>query len=141
MRFPPAITRGEISFCIGLSEPDSGSDLASIRTRADKVDGGWCINGRKNWTTNAHLSEFMIALVRTGAGPADRHAGLSQFVIDLRTDGIELREIRDLTNEAHFNEVAFDDAFVADDALVGEVGHGWEQVTAELALERSGSER
>lgn len=137
----PPITRGETTFCIGLSEPDSGSDLASIRSRADKTETGWRINGRKIWTTNAHHSEFMIALLRTGAGPSERQAGLSQFIIDLRSKGVEIREIQDMTGEAHFNEVTFDDLLVGDDALVGVVGNGWEQVTAELALERSGSER
>jgi len=140
-RYLPPITRGEIAFCIGLSEPDSGSDLASIRTRAEKVPGGWKINGRKIWTTNAHLSEFMIALVRTSGTPADRQAGLSQFIVDLRSSGVEVRAIADLTTEAHFNEVTFDDVFVGDDALVGHEGQGWQQVNAELAFERSGPDR
>lgn len=140
-RYLPAIARGEVSFCIGLSEPDSGSDLASIRTRADRSEGGWKINGRKIWTTNAHLSEYMVALVRTGASPADRQAGLSQFIIDMKSPGVGIRQIKDLTGEAHFNEITFDDVQLGDDALVGQVGSGWEQVTAELAFERSGSER
>lgn len=140
-RYLPRIASGDISFCIGLSEPDSGSDLASIRTRADRSGHGWKINGRKIWTTNAHLSEYMVALVRTGASPADRQVGLSQFIIDMREPGVEVRKIRDLTGEAHFNEITFDDVAVDADALVGVEGRGWEQVTAELAFERSGSER
>lgn len=140
-RYLPSIIRGDIAFCIGLSEPDSGSDLASVRTRAEKVSGGWRIHGRKIWTTNAHLSEFMIALVRTSGTPQDRQAGLSQFIIDLSTSGITVREIKDLTTEAHFNEVTFDDVFVADEALIGREGNGWEQVNAELAFERSGPDR
>jgi len=140
-RYLKGITTGDIAFCIGLSEPDSGSDLASVRTRAEKVAGGWKINGRKIWTTNAHLSEFMIALVRTSGTVADRQAGLSQFIVDLGAPGVEVREIKDLTTEAHFNEVTFDDVFVDDDALVGNEGKGWEQVNAELAFERSGPDR
>lgn len=137
----PRIVSGEIAFCIGLSEPDSGSDLASIRTRAEKVEGGWKINGRKIWTTNAHFSEFMIALVRTSGTAQDRQAGLSQLIIDLSLPGVAVREIRDMTKEAHFNEVTFDDVLVDDDALVGTQGQGWDQVNAELAFERSGPDR
>lgn len=137
----PRIASGDISFCIGLSEPDSGSDLASIRTRAERTDGGWRINGRKVWTTNAHLSEYMVALVRTGANPSERQVGLSQFIVDMKSPGIGIRQIADLTGEAHFNEITFDDVLVDEDALVGEQGKGWDQVTAELAFERSGSER
>lgn len=138
----PRITRGELSFCIGLSEPDSGSDLASIRSRATPVDGGWRLNGRKIWTTNAHQSEFMIGLFRTG-GPAEteKHKGLSQFLIDLSSSGIEIRPIKDLTGEAHFNEIVFDDVFVPTDMLVGTEGDGWAQANAELAFERSGPDR
>jgi hypothetical protein len=140
-RYLPGIARGELAFCIGLSEPDAGSDLAAIRTRADKVPGGWKINGRKIWTTNAHISDYMIALIRTAGTPKDRHAGLSQFLIDLEAVGVEVRAINDLTSEAHFNEVTFDDVFVSDDALVGAEGQGWEQANAELAFERSGPDR
>lgn len=141
LRYIPSITRGDVSFCIGLSEPDSGSDLASVRTRADRADGGWRINGRKIWTTNAHLSEFMIALVRTAGTAQDRQAGLSQFIVDLSLPGISVRKIKDLTTEAHFNEVTFDDVQVGEDALIGKEGQGWEQVNAELAFERSGPDR
>src|SRR5690606_20558266 len=90
-RFLPQIVQGEASFCIGLSEPGSGSDLASLRSRARKVEGGWRLDGRKVWSPNAHLSEYMIGLFRSG-GPAEteKHKGLSQFLIDLRTPGIEV---------------------------------------------------
>lgn len=140
-RYLPPITRGDYAFCIGLSEPDSGSDLASVRTRAERVPGGWRIDGRKIWTTNAQICEYMIALVRTSGTVQDRQSGLSQFIIDLHTPGVEVRAINDLTKEAHFNEVTFDDVFVADDALVGSEGQGWNQVNAELAFERSGPDR
>ncbi|WAH60687.1 acyl-CoA dehydrogenase family protein [Pseudomonas silvicola] len=141
-RFLPMIAKGEASFCIGLSEPDAGSDLASLRSRASRVEGGWRLNGRKVWTTNAHLCDFMIGLFRSG-GPAEveKHKGLSQFLIDMRSSGIEVRPIKDLTGEAHFNEVTFDDVFVPDDMLVGQEGDGWAQASAELAFERSQPDR
>ena len=140
-RLLPAIARGECYFCIGMSEPDAGSDLASIRTRAVRVDGGFCVNGTKLWTSNAHHCHYMITLVRTSVVEGKKHAGLSQLLVDLSAPGVAVRPIRTLTGEAHFNEVVFTDAFVPDDMLVGAEGAGWQQVTAELALERSGPER
>lgn len=138
--FLPAICRGEMYFCIGMSEPNSGSDLASIRTRARRTDGGWRINGQKIWTTNAHRCHYMITLVRT-ADSEEKHQGLSQFLVDLNAPGLTIRPIRDLTGDSSFNEVFFDDVFVPDNRLVGTEGNGWSQVVAELALERSGPER
>ncbi len=140
-RHLPAICRGESYFCIGMSEPNSGSDLASIRTRAVRQGGGWLLNGHKLWTTNAHYSQFMIALVRTGDKTAARHEGMSQFIIDLRAPGVTIRPVRDLAGGQHFNEVFFDNVVLDADALVGTEGEGWQQVTAELAFERSGPER
>ncbi len=139
----PRIASGEVSFCIGLSEPDSGSDLASLRTKAERADGGWVLNGRKIWTTNAHLSEYMIALVRTSPVPEGgaRHAGLSQVLIDLSLPGITIRPIRDLLGEEGFNEVTFDDVKLPADSLLGREGAGWAQATSELAFERSGPDR
>jgi len=136
----PRICRGEAFFCIGMSEPDSGSDLASIRTRAERSPRGWRVTGTKLWTTGAQHCEYMIALVRTTPG-AERHAGLSQFLIPLRSPGITVRPIRDLAGNQHFCEVVFDDAEIPADALVGGEGNGWAQVMAELAYERSGPER
>jgi alkylation response protein AidB-like acyl-CoA dehydrogenase len=124
-----------------MSEPNSGSDLASIRTRAVRQGDGWLLNGHKLWTTNAHYSQFMIALVRTGEKTAARHEGMSQFVIDLRAPGVTVRPVRDLAGGEHFNEVFFDNVELDADALVGVEGEGWQQVTAELAFERSGPER
>jgi acyl-CoA dehydrogenase len=144
MRVLPAIARGEAAFCIGLSEPDAGSDLASLRTRAERVPGGgWRLNGRKIWTSFAHLCDWMIALVRTAPAEKDgpRHAGLSQFLVDLRLPGISIRPIRELTGEEGFNEVTFDDVLLPEDALIGREGEGWAQATSELAFERSGPDR
>jgi alkylation response protein AidB-like acyl-CoA dehydrogenase len=136
----PHICRGEAYFCIGMSEPDSGSDLASIRTRAARTERGWRVTGTKLWTTGAQHCDYMIALVRTDPA-AQKHAGLSQFVIPLAGPGITIRPIRDLAGNEHFCEVVFDEAPLAADALVGTEGNGWAQVMAELAYERSGPER
>ncbi len=139
--FVPAVCRGELYFCIGMSEPQAGSDLASIRTRATPTAEGWRLKGQKVWTTNAQHAQHMIALVRTSGSSEDRQRGLSQVVIDLKTPGITVRPIEDLTGDRHFSEVFFDDVELPRDALLGEEGSGWAQVTAELAFERSGPER
>jgi len=140
-RYLPKIAQGDCFFCIGMSEPDSGSDLASVRTRAVLTDEGWRVNGTKLWTSGAHRAHVMIALVRTAPIQDDRHAGLTQFLVDLDTPGITIRPIKDLSGNAHFNEVVFEDMLVPDSQRVGEVGGAWRQVTAELAYERSGPER
>jgi len=137
----PRIARGECYFCIGMSEPDSGSDLASIRTAARKVAGGWEIEGTKIWTSNAHHCHMMILFARTGPRGEDRHGGVSQFLVDLSSPGIKVRPILNLADEHDFNEVVFDGLYVPDDRVVGEIGNGWRQVTSELAFERSGPER
>ncbi len=139
----PRIAAGECYFVIGMSEPDSGSDLASIRTRAQRNgDGDWVVNGAKVWTSNAHASHYAITLVRTApVDPANRHAGMSQLLVDLSLPGITINPIRILDGGHHFNEVVFDDVVVPGDMLLGEEGNGWHQVTAELAFERSGPER
>ncbi|NML43525.1 acyl-CoA dehydrogenase [Ramlibacter sp. G-1-2-2] len=137
----PRICRAEVFFCIGMSEPNSGSDLASIGTRAVRTERGWVLNGRKIWTTNADKCDYSIALVRTSGLPADRQAGLSQFIVDLRLPGVTVRPIVDLSGDAHFSEMFFDDVLLAGDALIGQEGQGWQQVNAELAFERSGPER
>lgn len=140
----PGMVRGEIYFSIGMSEPDAGSDLANIRSTATRVDGGWLLNGTKVWTSQARNNHYFIVLVRTtplsdaGGG---RHHGMSQFVMDLRTDGVEIRPIRLLNGHHHFNEVVMNDVFVPEDRLLGQEGNGWNQVIGELAFERSGPER
>jgi alkylation response protein AidB-like acyl-CoA dehydrogenase len=139
----PRIARGECYFCIGMSEPDSGSDLASVRTRAVPAQGGWTVNGTKLWTTNAHHCHYMILFCRTEppGKDGDRHAGTTQFVVDLALPGIQIRPIPALTGEHHFNEVVFDNVFLPESAVLGKVGEGWKQVTGELANERGGPER
>lgn len=137
----PRICRAEVFFCIGMSEPNSGSDLASVGSRAVRNERGWLLNGRKIWTTNAHRCDYSIALVRTSGTPADRQVGLSQFIVDLKLPGVTVRPIADLTGDAHFSEMFFDDVQLPEDALIGAEGQGWQQVNAELAFERSGPER
>lgn len=140
LRYLPGIARGELYFCIGMSEPGAGSDLASLRAKAERTSGGWVLNGQKLWTTNAHRAHYMITLARTSK-EEKRHAGLSQFMIDLKATGVTVRPVRAMTGESDFNEVFFDNVFLPDDALIGEAGNGWSQVSAELAYERSGPER
>jgi alkylation response protein AidB-like acyl-CoA dehydrogenase len=140
-RWLPGITRGECFFCIGMSEPGAGSDLASVRTRGTRAADGWRIRGQKVWTTHAHRAHAMIALVRTGDEAQKRQEGLTQFVIPLDTPGVTVRPIVDLAGEVHFNEVFLDDVALGDDAVLGAVGNGWTQCTSELSLERSGPER
>lgn len=137
----PRIVAGECYFGIGMSEPGAGSDLAAVKTRATKVDGGWSISGQKIWTTNAHLVNYMIVLARTGDAGPSRHEGLTQFIVDMSSDGVTPRGITDLAGNHEFNEVFFDECFVPDDMVVGEVGEGWSLVTGELAFERSTPDR
>jgi alkylation response protein AidB-like acyl-CoA dehydrogenase len=149
LAFLPGIARGEIYFCIGMSEPDAGSDLVSIRTRATPVAGGYEVTGTKVWTSYAHESHFAITLVRTGLAEANghqdrhhgRHRGLSQLILDLKAPGVTIRPIVNIAGEHDFNEVVLDRVFVPADRLVGTEGDGWRQVTSELAFERSGPER
>ena len=140
-RFLPAIARGECYFAICMSEPDAGSDLAAVQTRARQVEGGWSVTGRKVWTSHAHRSQYAILFCRTASPSENRHAGFSQFILDLAAPGVTVRPIRLLTGEAHFNEVTLDEVFIPDGLVVGEIGNGWTQVTSELGYERSGPER
>ena len=139
--FVPKIARGELFFCIGMSEPDSGSDLAATRTRATAVEGGFKVNGTKVWTSGAHVAHYMILFCRTDSKSDDRHGGVSQFIVDMKTPGIKVSPIYDLSHEHHFNEVVFEDMFLPASALLGNQGDGWKQVTGELAYERSGPDR
>ncbi|WP_106400567.1 acyl-CoA dehydrogenase family protein [Actinocorallia populi] len=139
-RYLPGIARAEQFIAIGMSEPDSGSDLASVRTRAVETQDGWRITGTKVWTSAAHIATAIVVLARTDDG-GDRHAGLSQFIVDLPHPAVTISPIITIDGAHHFNEVVFDDALVPCTALLGERGEGWRQVTAELGNERSGPER
>jgi acyl-CoA dehydrogenase len=129
----PRITRGECCFCIGMSEPGSGSDLFAAATRATRCDGGWRVTGTKVWTTAAHRADYMIGLFRTSPRTRDdRRHGLTQFLVDMRAPGIAVSPISDMSRRREFDEVVFDDMFVPDEHTLGEV---------DLAYERSGPER
>jgi alkylation response protein AidB-like acyl-CoA dehydrogenase len=140
-RFLPAIASGEFFFCLGLSEPGAGSDLASVRTRATPTTGGWLLNGLKTWTSGAHHAHFMLTLCRTSPLENIKHAGLSLLIVDMRSDGITVSPILSANGFHHFNEVLFEDVFVPHEMVLGEIGSGWRQVTSELAYERAGPDR
>jgi acyl-CoA dehydrogenase len=138
----PRICRGELCFAIGMSEPGSGSDLFAAKTKATKVDGGWRINGTKIWTTSAHIANYMLALFRTSPPTKEnRRHGLTQFLVNMKTQGITVNPIYQMTGKPGFNEVVFVDTFLPDDHLIGEIDGAWKQATSELAYERSGPER
>ena len=127
--------RGEIAWCQLFSEPEAGSDLASITTAATKVDGGWRLNGQKVWTSMAKEADWGICLARTNP-TAPKHLGISYFIVDMATPGLDIRPLREMTGMAMFNEVFFDDVLVPDDCLVGEVDGGWPLARTTLANER-----
>lgn len=138
----PRIVRGEVCFCIGMSEPNSGSDLFAAAAKAERVEGGWRLKGTKLWTSYAHHADYMIGLFRTEpATKENRRHGLTQFVVDMRSDGLTVNPILQMTGYHEFNEVVFDDVFVPDSHVLGDVNDAWKQATAELAYERSGPER
>ncbi|MGH9002616.1 MAG: acyl-CoA dehydrogenase family protein, partial [Acidimicrobiia bacterium] len=139
-RYLPEIRAGEATYCIGMSEPQAGSDLAGVRTKATKTDDGWRINGHKIWTSLAHHSEYIYLLARSEP-ESTRHEGLSEFIVPLRTEGVTVTPINDMAGAQHFNEVFFDDVVVAPDALIGAEGGGWRQITGQLGYERAGLER
>ncbi len=142
MEILPQICKGELAFCIGMSEPGSGSDLFAASAKAERVDGGWTLNGTKVWTSNGHQADYMIGLFRTSPPTKDnRRHGLTQFLIKMNWDGISINPIYQMTNRHDFNEIVFEDVFVPDTHLLGEVDGAWKQATAELAYERSGPER
>jgi alkylation response protein AidB-like acyl-CoA dehydrogenase len=137
----PRMARGECFTCIGMSEPNSGSDLAAVQTRAQPTDGGYLINGTKLWTTYGHKAHYMVLFCRTSGARDDRQGGTSQLLVDMKTPGVTVHPVVDLTGRHHFNEVSFEDVWLPADALIGKEGDGWAQVTSELAYERSGPER
>jgi alkylation response protein AidB-like acyl-CoA dehydrogenase len=140
--FLPRITRGECGFAIGLSEPDAGSDLSNISTRAHRTDtGAWRISGTKIWSSNAHNADYMIVLCRTSPRGENRHHGLGQFIVDLRSSGLSVKPIRNMAMEHEFNELNFDEVEVPDSQRLGEPDKAWDQLISELAFERSGPDR
>lgn len=139
-RFLPLICRGEVAFSIGMSEPDAGSDLAAVRTRAERADGGWSLTGTKIWTGGAHLNDWFVVLCRTSE-EEDRHAGLSQLIVDLKSPGLTAEPIPYMDGSEFFCRVTLDEVFVPDELVLGAIGSGWTQNTSELAFERAGPER
>jgi acyl-CoA dehydrogenase len=138
----PRICRGEVCFAIGMSEPGSGSDLFAAKTKATRTKGGWLVNGTKIWTSNAHHADYLIALFRTSPPTKEnRRHGLTQFLVDMKTPGIRINPIYQMSGLHDFNEVVFEDAFMPDDHVLGEIDGAWKQATSELAYERSGPER
>jgi alkylation response protein AidB-like acyl-CoA dehydrogenase len=141
-RFLPAICRGELGFSIGMSEPDSGSDLASVSTRATRAEGGWLLNGTKIWTSGAHENDWFVVLCRTAPlEDGNKHQGLSQLMVDLRSPGLEINGIPFLDGSPGFNEVVMNDVYVPDELVLGDPGMGWAQNTTEMAYERGGPDR
>ena len=134
-RFLPATLRGEIIWCQLFSEPAAGSDLAGLTTRAERAPGGWRLTGQKIWTSLAKDAQWAICLARTDPA-APRHDGISYFLVDMASDGIEVRPLREMTGDAFFNEVFLDGVFVPDDLVVGEVNGGWRIARTTLANER-----
>ena len=137
-RFLRPILTGDELWCQLFSEPESGSDLASLRTKATRVDGGWRISGQKIWTSRAHLATNAILLARTGGADLPRHRGISYFLLPLDGDGVTVRPLAHMLGEAEFNEVFLDDVFVPDDLVLGEVNSGWTVAMATLGFERVG---
>lgn len=137
-KFVPPTLLGDIFWCQGFSEPEAGSDLASVRMSAELVDGNWIISGQKIWTSYAHLADYMFALVRTERD-APKHRGLSYLLIEMKQPGVEIRPLRQLTGEAEFNEVFLTGAKAPAENLVGKRGQGWEVKGATLHVERVGN--
>ena len=134
-RFLPPTFRGQMIWCQLFSEPGAGSDLASLSTKATKVDGGWRITGQKIWTTGAQYSEWGALLARTDPS-APKHQGITYFLLDMKSEGVEVKPLRELTGNAMFNTVFIDDVFVPDDMVLGEVNRGWEVSRNTLTAER-----
>jgi alkylation response protein AidB-like acyl-CoA dehydrogenase len=140
-RLVPPIARGMSIFGACYSEPDVGSDLASVKARAVRIDGGWKLSGTKVWTSQGHHADHLFVLCRTSDGGGAKHRGLSMLIVAMPAKGLTVRPIRLLTGEHHFNEMVFEDVEVPDSMVLGAEGEGWKVVTGDLAMERSGPER
>jgi acyl-CoA dehydrogenase len=141
-RLLPKIVAGKLYSSIGMSEHGAGSDLAAVQTKAVRADGGWVLSGTKVWTSGAHQAHQVVVLARTSPpDPQHRHDGFSQFLVPRDAQGVRVEPILLMSGAHHFNEVIFDEVFVPDADVLGEVGNGWHQVTSELSFERSGPER
>jgi alkylation response protein AidB-like acyl-CoA dehydrogenase len=136
----PKVTKGEVVFCIGMSEPGSGSDLASLRMKAVDEGDYFSLTGQKIWTSFAHVADYAYMVVRTDPD-APKHKGISEFMVDMKTSGIDVRPLVDIVGEHHFNEVFFDNVKVPKEWMIGEKDRGWYQIAAQLDYERSGIER
>ena len=132
----PQLLAGEVGMCLLYSEPGAGSDLAAIRTRADKVEGGWRITGQKVWTSGAQIADYGMLIARTD-WDVPKHRGISFFFLPMKQPGVEVRPLRQITDETHFNEVFIDNAFVPEDNLLGPLNGGWGVLQTALAYERS----
>ncbi|GEE01228.1 putative acyl-CoA dehydrogenase FadE [Gordonia spumicola] len=134
-KFVAPTLAGDIRWCQLFSEPEAGSDLASLRTKAERVDGGWRLTGQKIWTSEAHMSQWAVCLARTDPS-VPKHKGITYFLVDMAAEGIDIRPLRELTGRAMFNEVFLDDVFVPDEMVVGPVDGGWRLARTTLANER-----
>ena len=134
-RFVPPTLHGDISWCQMFSEPGAGSDLASLQTRATRVDAGWSLSGQKVWTSSARTADWAICLARTSIED-NRHNGITYFLVDMKSPGLDVRPLRELTGDALFNEIFLNDVFVPDECVVGDVGGGWRLARTTLANER-----
>jgi alkylation response protein AidB-like acyl-CoA dehydrogenase len=138
--FLPRIARGELVFGIGMSEPEAGCDLASLRTKATEDGDSYILNGQKVWTSGAHHIDYLYLVARTDPD-APKHRGISEFIVDMHLPGIEVRPLIDMTGGHHYNEVFLDNVRVPKSSLVGEINRGWYQIAEQLDYERSGVER
>ena len=134
-RFVPATLRGDLFWCQLFSEPGAGSDLASLRMKAIRAEGGWKLTGQKVWTSRADWAQWGVCLARTDA-EAPKHKGITYFLVDMKSPGIDIRPLREITGDNLFNEVFFDDVFVPDEMVVGQVNDGWRLARTTLANER-----
>jgi alkylation response protein AidB-like acyl-CoA dehydrogenase len=134
-RYLPKLLRGDEVWCQLFSEPGAGSDVASLQTKAVRTDDGWVLNGQKVWTTNAQWADYGAILARTDPDKP-KHAGITMFIVDMHAPGVTVRPLRDMSGKAPFNEVYFDDVHLPADAVIGEVGRGWQAAVTMLSHER-----